>query len=730
MKRLGILLLLLVGCPASVDEPPPDAGDEAFVRRALPLMWGRGPEGIGEVQVLVDLVGASSRADVVRAMARSPEYGDRWAPTLRDFAGVRRQGFLTNWWCHRDQTAAADGPELAAFLRDRDPAVEVWPGDPWSMADLARSTLLLDDLTPWYRGLLLTQFSPRRNQAQTVAEGLSYRAVDAERLLRRQLNRSFDCLPCHNSSFSVTDAADPQQDRSWPLNGEPEAQLFGSPDGGDPAALAAYFRRYGVVGAYQFSSQLDWYDAPPDRGCIPSFVPTCNGCSCEEAVCAVDSTCCSESWDVHCADLCIDQGGCPEPPVVHPWGSRTRCSMMVQPASLEPDLFGPPGAFAGETNELASVWDLQRLLGQGFEQLRSDAGLDDGAAAFAWLTAAALVDQVWEEAGGAPLTLSHGQSRNADQAALLQALTEVFVAEGFSLVELLAAIATHEVWNPTAPAEGDGVLPPLWDPFGGEVPGAVVNDFGDRVHAPDPRSQQRSLHRRMGWRAPAEFFGGEELAERNDAALQESLGVFLKEARPGFRAVGFEAMLAWEHAYGRCEAPLPPPLGCEQTTSPGCPGCPCEEVVCADRLECCVDTWDQQCTFSCAQSDAGCGLELLDLPDTFDALAAAGPSRADAVATVKDVLLGDPTLDDDERALFGDLLGDLSTPATESDIRAACGVLLSTPQWALAGDPGPDRIGAEPPVALPGFGYADRCEQISASLYSGGLSCSVDSLRL
>jgi len=47
------------------------------------------------------------------------------------------------------------------------------------------------------------------------------------------------------------------------------------------------------------------------KGCVHSKLPTCGGCSCEECVCAVKPSCCNESWDGECADLCAGLcGGC------------------------------------------------------------------------------------------------------------------------------------------------------------------------------------------------------------------------------------------------------------------------------------------------------------------------------------------------------------------------------------------------------------------------------------
>ena len=66
------LLLLMAACLTEQPVVPlGDAGDEAFVRRAVPMMWGRNPESIREVDVLVQVLRGTGgdRAGLVRAMA-------------------------------------------------------------------------------------------------------------------------------------------------------------------------------------------------------------------------------------------------------------------------------------------------------------------------------------------------------------------------------------------------------------------------------------------------------------------------------------------------------------------------------------------------------------------------------------------------------------------------------------------------------------------------------------
>src|SRR5581483_6873478 len=60
----------------------------------------------------------------------------------------------------------------------------------------------------------------------------------------------------------------------------------------------------------------------------------------------------------------------------------------------------------------------------------------------------------------------------------------------------------------------------------------------------------------------------------------------------------------------------------------------------------------------------------------------------DAMRAVKERVIGEPSLDDDERTQLAALDGSLDKPVapdSEPALRAFCGVLLSTPQFELAG---------------------------------------------
>ena len=48
-----------------------------------------------------------------------------------------------------------------------------------------------------------------------------------------------------------------------------------------------------------------------DLGCVVEETPGCNGCGCEDCVCAIDPSCCETEWDEQCVQECLSQcGGC------------------------------------------------------------------------------------------------------------------------------------------------------------------------------------------------------------------------------------------------------------------------------------------------------------------------------------------------------------------------------------------------------------------------------------
>ena len=114
----------------------------------------------------------------------------------------------------------------------------------------------------------------------------------------------------------------------------------------------------------------------------------------------------------------------------------------------------------------------------------------------------------------------------------------------------------------------------------------------------------------------------------------------------------------------------------------------------------------------------------------------------DAVVAVKDRLLQENDLAEDEAQIVSDLIGlDLGSPlaeqdtgALESGIRRYAGMLLTTPQYLLAGVPSPDQDpAADPAIVVPGTEIQALCNEHAARTLDPALwtyQCTTDGIDL
>ncbi|MEE2830016.1 MAG: hypothetical protein VX498_12570 [Myxococcota bacterium] len=520
------LSLIVTTCPGPQQPSLPmgDAGDEAFVKRLLPVLWGRGPDSIAEVDLLVQLLEQTDRRTLVRLMANSPDYNQRWRDFFYDELFVNRIGERSNEECFGVARVGVDDGSLAAWVRDRSPEEGTWP-ESFSMDDLVRSSLVLDDLSPIYRANLFSQ----------LARDFLMQGPEAAEILRQNsfeifekvyLNRQMPCLECHNSEYSSTDHPDPALDRSWPVPGLVERAIYGESTGRSAVDVYPFFRRHGALAGHDMfdiqyfgnftgchgrdgpgcdgcaceevvCSQMpsccetNWTTecatlcSAADLGCVPGLPegfdgceplpghPGCGDCDCEEVVCSFHPDCCEFSWLNHCADFCTLWG--PEcllddppeylPDGLSPWGLHPDCGIFVPPSEVVSDPLEVDAFFVDSVGTAATIWDLEERLAQGFADLRNGlaASPDDpleGRKAFAWMVSLSLADSVWQEVHGSPLTIANHFPRNQDQRDLLVGLATVFVDSGYSLVELLTAVVNQPSFNLPVPSELDPASSP------------------------------------------------------------------------------------------------------------------------------------------------------------------------------------------------------------------------------------------------------------------------------
>jgi hypothetical protein len=647
--------------PDRKPEPPPvpalhtwqdcQGSDQAWVRQTLLLLAGRRPFGQGEVLAWTDAVAAVRRAEgqtaskdgyfhgdqpykpawnsarktVALAMMRDGRYAKRWADFVMDALRVVRVETKSQQECYGPPLPDAyDDGTLARFVRDNGPRT-AFPGGTWKLRDLVSSAIALDDVSVLWRAHLFAMV----NKPFTAA---NVGFLELERARRQDFGRIFDaaylhrdfvCMGCHNSEFSVTAHPDPQLNRAWPLPGRLERALFGSPTG------------------------------KHSDGEMAAFGP--------------------DTLRAH-APLRVS-GVADGPNRQRPWGWNDKCGELRDPT--EPDPLGHDALLGSVRGDTASVWDLEKALHRGLERLavqglqldnQGDADPDD---ALAWLVSQSIVQQIWLDVMGQPLTVANYFPRTEQQRDALHTLTQLFVSSRYSLRTLLTEIAVHPAYNLRPPEAGCGQayeLPRLLNPWSNHEsdPNARLNSPGDAVHALPPRLLLRSLHTAMDWEPPAEFPAGD------NRTLQAALGVFLKDAEPGHRGLDFSGRLAWESAYGRC-AP--------RTTS----------------------------------------TDLVDLV-AQKALTDPQATWADAVALLQDRLIGEPEVVPGQVPLLQELLGvDLSAAPTATDgqdrpivskLRLLCGALLATPQFLLSGLPAPDSE-VVPRLTPTSLQWAGRCATVS-----------------
>jgi hypothetical protein len=711
---VGLLVATWAGCSADTDEPeavaattPVDAGDAAFVQRVIPIMWGRRATSSQEVAAFTDAVEQRGRESLVRAMARSPEYLDWWELQTRDLLLVSRLGFAANPPCYGRRSGERDEPiadtdELARFVRDNPPEGSVFQPaefDPhfsgeFTMRDLIRSSLVLDDLGPVFQAHLIAHLTRALDDMRLLA-AMSQRRNRVETFEIAYLGRRMPCLTCHNGEFAVTDNLDPALDRHWPPDGHFEKAIYGASTGLESIDdLTGFFRRKGVLGGYVYT-----HDDPNEKSRINALETT------------------------------------------RPWGWDTSCgNFVLQAATLEDDSLSSDGVtpqssfFGFDRSQSASIWDLEAQLRTGLNELGSDGPLTSPRA-FATLTALNLADRLWAAGLGQRLTVATGFARNPYQQEILKVVSEPLMAGRLSLIDTLVAVTGHPYFNGAMPADSADYRA-VFDPFVADhLPSEERrNSIGHTLRRMPARMLLRAASAALDWPKPPEYL---LYYMSPDARLQRDTGVFLKPGDPGFSGISFQSALAWENHLGLCQdlaaapvCPLVPILENEQAVlATGCEICRSRNAACDWDARCCDVDWTLYCDDTCSTGDPKTidftTWPTLDQPSGPDWLAqlisgGAISSYREAVTLLKDRLLAEPIIEEDEvaalEALLERSLDDPLDSDAETRVRRVCGALLQTPQFTFLGGPGAAL--ADIPVG----DNATECGKI-AGLFTPALDC-------
>ncbi len=731
MRPAALALVIALAAPAcqqTADEPTPvftesplqpqDAGDESFVKRAIPLMWGRNPSSAREIQVLVQVIDQLGREGLIRAMATAPDYLEWWGLWVRDSLTASRIGFYANPGCYGRGLQPEDLPDLAKHVRDESPESEY--GADFTFYDLIRSALVLDDLTPIWTTNLVAELS-RALDDQNYLAAYGQRRNRVQTFMRTYLNRRLMCMPCHNSEWAVTDAKDPELDRHWPVPGLFEKALLGRSDADDQEPMTTFFRRRGVVAGYYYAKE------------------------------GVQDTLCPMGM---CDD---DHPLLPEDEAdkILPWGWHEGCEHFFPADKVRPDDTPDCEPFwIVDRDKSASIWTLHESLRTGFEMLRDGLVVDDdlsvhGDLSFAWMVSANIVDQVWESAFGSRLNIINYFPRNQAQRDQLKTLTDGFVASGYSLIDLLVTITGHPLFNGASPNHGGDphAYPAIFDPFVDDsIPVAQRrNHVGHTLHRAPARDMLRSAYQALWWPQTPEFL----IYFMSPAArLQRGIGVFHKTADPGFDGVSFQSALGWEATVGMCrdqnieQCYLQPIIDLPEGQISGttiCEICGNLEHITAWDPRCEFVDWDAVCTLDCGAAEKVFlqwfpKPEQPDGPDFISTLvqtaAEQGATLRQAVRTLKDRLTAQPTLNatDEEpllEALLEAKLDSTVSAASEAGMRAVCGALVASPDFLVRGLPSTDLGTAAPEglVTMPGQTENTVCEQLNSAVFAGKATC-------
>ncbi|MCU0686494.1 MAG: hypothetical protein MUF34_30320 [Polyangiaceae bacterium] len=523
------------GAGAGGSPQPPDplwfecqASDQAFVRRAYQAVLGRRPSGQAEVNYYTDVLHAIDAAENVDpaipynpqvprpsrgafvdvlAAGRSAEYLSRWTEVYLDALRVQRVDELANEGCF-DQVQHPNPSVLPELVRDGDPKA-TGASSPFTMLDLTRGALLVDDVTAPYIGNLFAMLVRTYSGANATAIELelSRRSDFGAWFNAAYLHRDVVCLSCHNSEFSVTQTGDPATNRHFPIPALLEKSLYGNSMG------------------------------PPSKDSYDGW---------------------TRAWGVLRYDNFVSEGV----EAQRPWKWSGECGSFNP--NPNDDIAGVDVQFAGLSGKRVTAFDTARVLQQGFRELREQ-GLvvDEGgnvaspAMSFAYLVSMNIVENAWREIVGTPLTIPLYFPRNAAARDELRRLTDSFVAGGFSNLALLRAIVTSPAFNLSGPEDAcwkkPYPAPALFDPWTFGEPDELRRGNGpsDAVAPLSSRVIARSLSAALDWPNPLPSFPQTLFQQQ----VSPEIGLFLHNSATGFRGFDFQARLSWELAFGVCDNP-------------------------------------------------------------------------------------------------------------------------------------------------------------------------------
>jgi hypothetical protein len=650
-----------------------DGDPPSFVRQTMLALDGRRPRSQAEVDVYVDLYNAVKTAGgdpadaVARAMMDRPEFADRWIETFMDAMHVQRIDVQNEATCWDHPVRSTVDGGLAMAIRSMAATTQGDGKGAWTMADLARSAMVLDDPSPLYRAQLFSMVAhpiPAANVPAREAE-LARRTDFGETFDSGFIHRDVVCLACHNSERSVTDSDDPVMDRHWPVPGLAEKAVYGISTGVEADRAHAAFR----VDGFTSGSSRPW------------------------------------GWDQDCGTFSTTVGD--------------------DIAGVDGKLASLTGKRLTVYNlEQALARGFDKLRGQ-LPPVGVDGAIADPDTALAWLVTLKMTEDVWKKATGTSLTIANYFPRNQHASDLLYALASKLTQSGYSLKALLVAIVASDYFNRQPPELGCGktpyTYPAVFDPWvtSDPDPDRRFNGPGDAVTAVDARTLVTATSAALDWAAPpaASRFPdyGDGCEDSTCAQMQgycnqfqaccnsykaacqmggvmpsvqvpfeRGVGMFLRNSERGFRGLDFQARLIWEDRYGACTRPT-------WVTS---------------------DFIDKLVAAGAADPAATVGDVAAAIKDRI-----IGESKIVDTGEINAIA-----------GLFGATIEMPASAVTASAARQFCGALLGSPQFLLQGIAG--RGGERPKLTPTEVGYDAICADVAPHVAGHTVTCTGGRLTL
>jgi len=707
------------------------ATDQAFVRRAILGILGRHPYGQAEVNVYTDMISQidaldgyepdtkiskpittlrHSRQVVVNALLANPEYQSNWAELYRDFVRVQRIEEQNNAACVALRVRTTDAKEVAAWVRDQSPLVGGDGKAAPTYADVVFGSIELDDITPIYTEGLFTMVLKTYAGANAlpVALELSRRSDFGAWFDGAYLNRDMVCLNCHNSEFSVTQSSDPEHNRHFPIPFLFEKALFGDSTG--PSLVNGFDgadRLHGAMRRAQFlvgPTSLGSLNTAGTFDCTTATAAQITAAAGTVPLCASGDPLlyCNYSAELMCTSTANRTRR------IQPWGLAAACGQFLTPDQVPIDQAFVETRLGNVSGYRTSMWDVAASLRAGFNKLQveglgadSDGNIADADKAFSYLVSMTIVEKVWKEIVGTPLTIANYYPRNAAARDQLWTLTETFIKSGYSNKALVSAIFASPYLNMAAPETGCGNnpygAPRIFDPWRSAEPDESKrgNSISDSVQPISARTQARAAYGALGWPLvaygsvfPKETGWGENPITISSGVttgtielqFQTETGYYLKSAMPGFRGLDFQGRLGWEDRFAQCSKLV-------GNTAP--------DVI--DGL-----------------------VESAKVPGAV--------TVGELISVLKDRIMGETTAPvgvekTQLEGLFGASLSSDANAAVDlsGSLRKVCGAMIATPQFLLLGVQPKD--GSEIPGATPTTAsYEALCSKVAALPLSDKLS--------